>query len=224
MFVRYAVYVTLQGPLAEKGAAWLGWDVATGQAAPQPALVGVDVAMVTAKPRKYGLHGTIKPPFHLVAGAELADLQLAMTALCQRLVPVEMEGLVLHRMGGFLALTPTGDQTALAAMAGEVVKSLDRFRAPPSAAELARRRQNPLNPEQERHLADWGYPYVMDQFRFHITLTGCLDDVEAAEVAKAVVPYFEPDLPEPFRVDSLTLVGQTAVGMFQEIHRYALTG
>ena len=29
-----------------------------------------------------------------------------------------------------------------------------------------------MTPRQREHLDRWGYPYVMDDFRFHMTLTG----------------------------------------------------
>ena len=32
-----------------------------------------------------------------------------------------------------------------------------------------------LTDRQEALLTQWGYPYVMEEFRFHITLTGALD-------------------------------------------------
>lgn len=224
MFERYAIYFTPRPPLAEIGAAWLGWDVARGTTIAHPDIAGVDVAHVTATPRKYGLHATIKPPMFLTDGTDAEQLQSELTALCATLAPVKLDGLKLARLSGFLALVPEGEQGALAALAARVVTALDHFRAPPGEAELARRRESNLSPAQEQHLKDWGYPYVMDQFRFHMTLSGRLDRAEAERIMATITPHFAPHLPRPFLVDSLTLAGQDSKGLFHQISQTQLTG
>ena len=223
-FDRYAIYYTPKGALAEAGAAWLGWDLARGRAVAHPEVRGLDVAALTETPRKYGLHATIKPPFVLAEGASADGVLTEFKTLCKRLAPVTLDGLALTPLGRFLALTPAGDTAALNAMAAEVVRGLDTFRAPPTEAELARRRQANLTPEQEANLSQWGYPYVMEAFRFHITLTGKLPKGDLPQVTAALAPYITPHLPQPFVLDSLTLVGQAPDGMFHEVHRAALSG
>ncbi len=224
MFTRYAIYFTPQGPLAAFGASWLGWDSATGAPVAHPTVAGINVAEVTQTPRKYGLHGTIKPPFHLTEGTTPEALADATARLCATLAPVTLTGLHLSRLGSFLALTPVGDQTTLASLAAQMVTQLDNFRAPATAVGLERRRERPLTPAQEQNLQNWGYPYVMGDFRFHITLTGSLPPQTLETVRGALAPLVAPLLPHPFVVDSLTLVGQRDDGRFQDIHRYALTG
>ena len=223
-FDRYAIYYTPQGALAEAGAAWLGWDLARGRAVAHPEVAGLDVAALTETPRKYGLHATVKPPFVLAEGTSADGLLAKFKTLCTRLAPVTLDGLALTQLGRFLALTPEGDTAALNAIAAEVVRGLDTFRAPPTEADLARRRQANLTPEQEANLSQWGYPYVMEAFRFHITLTGKLPKGDLPQVTAALAPYITPHLPQPFVLDSLTLVGQAPDGMFHEVHRAALSG
>ena len=226
-YQRYAIYWAPEpGAFADLAAAWLGWDAAQGRAPAHPELPGLPrpVQAITATPRKYGFHGTVKPPFRLADGTDAAGLHAAAERLCARLAPVTLPGLSLHRLGGFVALTPDGDTTALAALAAEVVADLDRFRAPPDAAETARRRPERLSPRQRAHLHRWGYPYVMEDFQFHLTLSGDLDEPEAKTVAQALGPLFAPVLPSPFRVDTLCLFGQAEDGMFRQLHRYALSG
>lgn len=224
MFERYAVYYTPQGALAKFGARWLGWDMERAALRDHPEVAGLDVAGLTGTPRKYGLHATVKPPFRLAAGGTVEALERRLADLCADLPPVTLDGLELSAIGRFLALTPVGDTAALSALAGRAVRDLDRFRAPPSDEELARRRRADLTPAQERNLRDWGYPYVMDAFRFHITLTGKLDEDMMARTRAALAPRLAPILPRPFRLDSLTLAGQRPDGMFVALHRYALTG
>lgn len=223
MFQRYAIYYTPSGALAEVGASWLGWDIKTGTHVPHPVIDGLDVAALTHRPRKYGLHGTIKAPFALADGTTEAMLTQDFEALCARLAPVAFTGLETHPIGPFIALAPIGDQTGLGQLAANVVTALDRFRAPLSEAELARRRRSNLTPSQDNNLMAWGYPYVMEDFRFHMTLTGRIKD-NMATVDAALHMYFLPHVPHPFTIDTLTLTGQGEDGMFYEIRRVALNG
>jgi putative phosphonate metabolism protein len=224
---RYAIYVAPEpGPLARIGAEWLGWDAEAGAAVVQPEVAGLPrpLAELTARPQKYGFHGTIKPPFRLAAGTTPAELDAALAALCRGLAPVVLPGLRLERLGGFLALTPAGDAAALGRLAAEVVRGLDGFRAPNPPEEIARRRPERLTPRQRALLERWGYPYVMEEFRFHMTLTGDLPAAEAEAVAAVLGPLLAPALPRPFRIGSLCLFGEAADGRFRLMHRYTLSG
>lgn len=224
---RYAIYYAPEpGPLSDFAAAWLGWDARLGAQMAHPAVTGLPraVSEITQTPRKYGFHGTIKPPFRLAQGCTADALHRAAGEVCAHLAPVILSGLVLHRLGGFLALVPEGDQTTLAALAARMVETLDGFRAPPDAAEIARRRPDGLSPAQRAHLDRWGYPYVMDQFQFHLTLTGNLPLSEAEAVRATLAPLLAPFLQRPFRVTSLCLFGQAADGRFHLLHRYPLLG
>lgn len=222
-YQRYAIYVTPQpGDFADLGAAWLGWDVARGDSATQPDLE-FDLAKLTKRPRKYGLHGTIKPPFHLTQGAHAAELLAQAKMLCATCPPVTIEALTVTRFGAMLAFRPNGDITALSDLAAKVVTGLDPFRAPPSSEELTKRRAGGLSPAQEAALTAWGYPYVMDEFRFHITLTGPIRS-DIAPVQKAAERWFAPVLNRPFEIADLTLCGQSADGNFREIARLPLLG
>ena len=222
-FQRYAIYVMPEGALARFGAQWLGWDAQAGHAADHPQIAGLPRPLrdITATPRKYGLHATIKPPFRLAEGSPPAALMSDLAALCDRLEPVTLDGLTLARLGGFLALVPEGRTDSLNALAAKVVTQLDRHRAPLTEAELARRRAGGgLTPQQEANLAQWGYPYVLEEFRFHFTLTGNLSRAEAEAVAIALTPHLSPRVPRPSVIDSLCLMGEDEAGMFHLIHRY----
>lgn len=223
---RYAIYAAPEGALWDWASRWLGWDAARGQGLPHPGLPGLPgpVADLTEAPRKYGFHATVKPPFRLAEGATESDLDWAAGALCLRLAPVQVPGLRLERIGGFVALVPDGDDSAIGAMAAQVVEALDAFRAPPDAAETARRRPDRLTPRQRAHLDRWGYPWVMDEFRLHYTLTGDLPPDQAAQVQAALAPEVAPLLPRPLVIDSLCLFAEARDGRFHLLHRYALSG
>lgn len=225
MFARYAIYYTPAPgtPFAAFGASWLGWDSATGQSAAHPD-GPVDVAEITATPRKYGFHGTIKPPFRLAAGQTADGLQAALHAFCAGAAPVQLEGLELAALGRFLALVPTGDASALAALAARAVQELDPFRAAPTEAELEKRRASALSPEQEAHLERWGYPYVLDQFRFHMTLSARLDAPARRATREMLAPLLGGLSLAPVVIDALTLLGEDSDGRFHQIVRVPLTG
>jgi putative phosphonate metabolism protein len=223
---RYAIYwAPRPGPFADFTAGWLGWDAEAGAGCPHPAIERLprSVEAITAVPRKYGFHGTVKPPFRLAPGTDAEALHEAARALCARLDAVTLPGLSLQRLDDFVALTPLGDTAGLAAMAAEVVTGLDEFRAPPSEAEIARRRPDRLTERQRSNLGQWGYPHVMEDFQFHLTLTGDLPDHEARQVVEVLAPKIAPLLPRPFRVDNLCLFGQAADGQFHNLHRYSLS-
>ncbi|MBV0911220.1 DUF1045 domain-containing protein [Anianabacter salinae] len=224
-FARYAIYYVPDGPLAAFGAAWLGWDVAQGAEVPQPDLppLGDELRRITDTPRKYGFHGTLKPPFRLAEGRSAEQLAEETQDLARRTAPVRVGGLAPGRIGRFLALVPQGDTAALAALAAACVTELDGFRETLSEAELARRRAAGLTDRQEDLLAAWGYPYVLDEFRFHMTLSGRVDDSTAAR-AMAALDVALPALDTPYVFGAIALVGERADGRFQTIHRYALTG
>jgi putative phosphonate metabolism protein len=222
MFTRYAIYYTPTGTLADLGSAWLGWNIANGISVQQPSIAEANLELITRQPRRYGFHATIKPPFRLADGHSEAGLLIAFEALCRNLGPVTLDGLTVQRMGRFLALMPEGSQSALRDLAANVVRDLDPFRAPPDADELARRRKAKLSAAQEANLLSWGYPHVMDAFRFHMTLTGRLDAVD--DVQHSAAAYFKGALPVPFVINALTLVGEGADGMFHQIKRLPLLG
>jgi putative phosphonate metabolism protein len=224
---RHALYwMPEPGPLAAFAARWLGWDAEAGEAPAHPEIAGLPLAVeaITRTPRKYGFHGTVKPPFRLAAGQQAGALDCAARALCAGLGAVSMPGLELRPIGAFLALVPRGDPTALAALAARVVAGLDAFRAAPDANEIARRNPDALTPRQRALLDRWGYPYVMEEFRFHLTLTGALPDGARAAVAAALEPQLRPLLPAPFAVRGLALCGEGDDGRFRLLRRYPLGG
>ena len=225
---RYAIYYTPpdESALAGFGAAWLGWDAAQGCERMHPQIndLPLTISQVTETPRKYGLHGTLKPPFYLAEGRSEAELITALRDTARDLRPAQMQGLDLAQLGRFLALTVRGDTADLAHIAGSLVEGLDRFRAPPTQSEIARRHPAHLSETQRAHLDRWGYPYVFDQFKFHITLTGKLPKSEAAATRAILDPILAPLLPTPFEVRQVTLLRSDAQGRFAHMLRVPLGG
>lgn len=220
---RYAIYFTPQGAFGAAGAAWLGWDIARGCPVAQPQVADLDLPALTEKPRRYGFHATIKPPFALASGRSREELKDAFTSLCATLAPVRVSELRPEWMGGFLALTARGgDPEALTDLAATCVRALDGFRAPLTDAELARRDHPRLSELARRNLRDWGYPHVMEAFRFHLTLTGRVPRSQRVALEAAATRAITKHAPHPFDITALTLVGEGADGFFREILRQPL--
>ncbi len=217
-FIRYAVYYCPDDPVfMDAGATWLGWDLATGTH-----LTTIAAQHYTTRPQKYGFHATLKPPFRMASGTSNTALHSALKKLASTASPVVLSGLTISKLGRFFALTAQGDTSKLDAIATLCVTHLDEFRAPLNQAELNKRQKSNLNPAQNDNLVNWGYPYVLDQFRFHMTVTGPLDQTDQAKVQLCLEQHFEPFLHRPLAINSICLVGEDASGYFHLVSRFPL--
>lgn len=191
-------------------AAWLGRDPESNAPTPQPDLP--DVTAITAEPRLYGFHATLKPPMRLAAGRQWFDVLEAATELADRTAPFALPTLAVSDVFGFLALREATPCPALQALADACVAQLDPFRAVPSDAELARRRRATLTPQQDAMLVRWGYPYVFETWFFHMTLTRRLTAAEKAIYQPAAEQYFASAIAMPRQVTDICLFVQPAPG------------
>ncbi len=227
-YARYAIFWAppAGSGLARFGAAWLGWDAETGRDVAQPALaLPRPLDQITRAPRRYSFHGTLKPPFRLATGTDAAALDRALAGLAAGTLPVSAPRLAPSTRLGFLALMPGGPAPELNALAAACTRRLDRFRAPSDTAELAPRHDRDLTPRQEHNLTRWGYPYVLDDFRFHLTLGGHLRPGEAEPLIEAVTALAAPYLDPILHLDDICLFGDPGAGEgFRLLRRYPLTG
>lgn len=221
--MRYAIYFTppASDPLSRVAANWLGRNAFTGLATEPPAISGLNAAEIayhTAVPRRYGFHGTLKAPFALADGRSEAELLRALMHVCGAMEPIEIPRLEIARLGSFFALTPATPVERLDRLAGDVVRGFDVFRAPLSEADIERRNPEKLSRGQFANLSRWGYPYVFEEFRFHMTLTGPVDSAEAARVRQALHDFFDPVLSEPVEVANLALFVEPEPGAPFTVH------
>lgn len=186
---RYAVYFC-PAPDTDwgiAGARWLGRCAITGKRSQQLEISGIDSELfhsLTSDPKRYGWHATLKAPFKLVPEHEVGDLLLKLHQLAKSLKPFELPKLEVSRVGGFLSLRPTEISVQLNDAAAICVRDLHSFALPLDEAELARRRKAKLTPEQDKLLVEWGYPWILDQFNFHFSLTGSLQSIDAPKQQK----------------------------------------
>lgn len=228
---RYALYYA---PRPEEGLAttasqWLGWNPDGGWArrlALASGFSGDRLAEITAEPRRYGFHGTLKPPMALVDGASEADFLTAVGAFAAALKPITVPSMVLASLSGFFALVPEARSSELHDLADRCVVEFDEFRRPAGEAELARRRASGLSPRQEQLLVRWGYPYVLEEWRFHLTLTGRIaDQAERDAVQTLLGQRFAAFARQPLRVRDLCVFRQSSPERpFTVLARFRLGG
>jgi putative phosphonate metabolism protein len=225
MDTRYAVYFAPPpgSPLKRLADAWLGRDPDRDERVSFPVVDGITperLMEITAFPRHYGFHATLKAPFFLASDAEAVGLlgDVEAFAALQRPFRVRLE---VGELAGFLALVPAQPSRELDRLAAGCVREFDGFRAPPSEEERARRRPEQLSEQERDNLERWGYPYVFDQFRFHMTLTGPLEEPERRHVRAILEHAFDPFLAEPVPIDQLALFTQThRVAPFRVVARF----
>jgi hypothetical protein len=212
---RYALYYApaVDSPLWRFGSAALGYDAVTGEDVPALVPPGCDAATwpeLTEEPRRYGFHATLKAPFELSIGRSEPQLRAFAHNYSAGLERVSLAGLHVAALGRFVALIPSAESEALQRFAFTLVQAFEPFRAPLSEADMARRLQSPLTPAHRAYLEAYGYPYVGDAFRFHMTLSGSLPPAQVAPVKDALALAYAQAVPceTPFAIDRIGLFKQ----------------
>ena len=225
MSPRYALYFAPQAesPWHRFAQRWFGRCAIAGEqhaVEDVPGMTASRYAEIVADPARYGFHATLKAPFRLRSDAVPGTLISELERLCARMAPFRLPALEPRRLADFIALVPVHDDPRVDEIAAECVRSFDPLRAASSVQELQRKRQAGLTARQEALLEIWGYPYVMDQYRFHLTLTGALDRCTQAEV-DALLDAARHLLPaEPPEFDSICVFREPAPGApFELMHR-----
>jgi hypothetical protein len=179
---------------------------------------------VTQRPRKYGIHATLKAPFTLAHGVSAAQLCATAAKFAQTQAPVPAGPLHLTYQNGFVALRPRAAPFALNELESSAVRLFDPASAPLTEQQLARRRQARLSTRQDQYLRDWGYPYVFEEFNFHITLTGRVGVSVGAHIKDKLAPQVTAVVQDPLMIDAISLMGEDAEGFFHQIERFPLKG
>lgn len=198
--IRLAVYFlpAPHTPLAKAGAQWLGRDLFARQHPKQMAVQGISkqrLQELTRTPRHYGWHATIKPPFRLRPEIETHDVAISLHNFAGNRSSFILPPLKLTILDNFFCLTLSKPCPQLAQLAEDAVRQLHHFAAMPDETELARRRREGLTPRQEIMLTTWNYPYVLEEFRFHLTLTERLrDGGEIERLHQELSDRFPPSL------------------------------
>ncbi|VIO81405.1 DUF1045 domain-containing protein [Bradyrhizobium ivorense] len=207
---RYAIYYApaQDSMLHRFGSAMLGYDAVDGADLPFPDGVAADWRELTEDPRKYGFHATLKAPISLADGKHEAELFEACATFASRARRIPVIEPVVDAISGFIAVIPGKRSEELQQLAADCVTEFDGFRAPLTAEDRARRNPAKLTARQCEHLDRWGYPYVMEEFRFHMTLTGRLSDERRGKVVAW--------LRERFAAIGLTTLAVDRIALFRQ--------
>lgn len=208
--MRIAVFFTppADHPLVKVAANWLGRDAFSGDVRTREPVEGFEPAEIdalTADPRRYGFHATLKPPFRIAEDHGIDAVKDAISAFCRDRPAGAIPALRLAEIGPFFALTADGGSEAVDRLADDVIRAFEPFRAPLSEADVARRRPDRLSLRQRKNLRDWGYPYIFDDFRFHMTLTGQVPEARRDAMRSVLQARFARFIGEPLPVDGIAL-------------------
>jgi len=207
---RYAIYYAPEpgSPLDSFGRNWFN-PSNSGNYVGSTKLTAKRVAELSESSRRYGFHGTLKPPFGLNPSTTLESLLNAARVFARTVAPIEIPPLELAIIGKFIALTPMTQSAALEKLAAACVRAFEAFRVPLSDEQMENYKLNRLTVHQEQMLEHWGYPYVMEEFRFHISVTDRIDDSkERYDVVEALESLAAPVLGKATMIRELTVFGQ----------------
>jgi hypothetical protein len=228
---RYAIYIAPapETPLWRFGSQVLGHDAATGEELAGFELPGFTAETwrnATARPRLYGFHGTLKAPFRLAPGRTPEELVEKLRTLASSHASFDAGALDVTPLSegssAFVVLTLRRHCQQLTALEQAVVREIDPFRADPAEAEIASRQPDRLTLRQRDNLARWGYPFVGDDYLFHMTLSGQLEHLDRVADALARV-YAEQTGVAHLMVDALVLFAQQQPGgQFRILQRLPL--
>ncbi len=212
-YPRYAVYFVppADSVLYRFGASLIGYDAYSGQSL--PFIDGIEAEVqgwkrFTTDPRKYGFHATLKAPLSLAPGKTEDELVAAVRDVAQTPRAIPVIAPAVRNIGSFIAIVPDVPCPALHAFADDCVTAIDDFRAPLTAADRERRNVSALTERQVAYLDRWGYPYVFEEFRFHMTLAGSLPAERRAHVTRILQRRFDALALHSISIDRLALFRQ----------------
>lgn len=164
---------------------------------------------LTRSPAHYGFHATLKAPFELSDTHNLSELIARVEEFADSHDAVPLPGLKPRPIAHFAALTLENQPGALRNLAQSVVESFESFRRPLSSSDIQRRKAQPLSARQIELLEQFGYPYVDEEFRFHMTLSGALTEQDQDYIHWLQDAYQQKVNDTPL-LDQLAIYGQTS--------------
>jgi len=216
--MRYAIYFcpAPASALASLGRDWLSTEMTpTG-------IPGIPLSRWNAllsDVRRYGWHATLRSPFTLSPDHDLSDLRRAIRTVASAHAPINLT-LRCTRLAGFLALRPVGDCRAVHALANACVEAVEPLRLHLAENDFQRRASG-LDAIETHFLGRYGYPYVFERYRFHMTLSAPAS-VEEERALQRWLSIRASMLPAA-RLDALTLCVETSPGAaFQPVERILL--
>ncbi|GHA20606.1 hypothetical protein GCM10007989_14650 [Devosia pacifica] len=228
MAERYAIYYAppATGALWERASQWLGRDAETGETFEGP-VAGMErdrLLNFTGSPNRYGFHATLRSPVSLKPGFGRDEFDAVTSDIASAYRPLHLGPMKIAEFDGFLALVPVEAPAELENFAQACVEAVEPLRAPLTERELGRRLANPLDERQRELLDRYGYPYVAEQFFFHMTLTDQLDAEALPEIREVAEAWFAPVLDDLTLGSISVFVEPKPAQEFRRARDFALTG
>lgn len=210
---RYAIYFAPPegSELEAFGRRFLGRDHVTGEEFEQPDLNGLgtdDLKHITKSARHYGFHATLKAPFPLKDGRTVDELRSAAMSFAAERTAFEAPPLQMSALSRWIAFTLSAPCPAMNRLAADCVRDFEPFRAPLDDADIKRRRESGLTPRQDEQMLAYGYPYIFEDFHFHMTLAGPLDGDRRGRVLDILKSETVALENAPLRIDAIALYEQ----------------
>lgn len=174
------------------------------------------------KPAKYGFHATLKAPFRLKRNVKTKDFYDVISHIAAQHSRFKIKGLKIVYRKKFTFITSRKEIKSLINLENDLVKHLDTFRAELNKTEIKKRNPDSLTFKQNKYLKEWGYPFVLDQFKFHMTLmnqnNNKLSNKQKLELEKLIYKISNNLL----EFNEISLLGENKNGYFEEIKRFKL--
>jgi hypothetical protein len=226
---RYAIYFVppASSQFYRYGSSILGYDCYSGSSVGFPEEFGRGVVNwneLSTTPRRYGFHATLKAPFHLAPSCSERQLVGALQKFAGLGHAVHSFAPVLRELEDFIAVVPQNAEASLDALAASCTTIFDAYRAPMLPQERARRLAAGLSQSQIQNLDRWGYPFVLSDFRFHMTLTGAIPQRRKKAILAVLLSGFHHmKVERSIAIDRLALMKQeTTEAPFRVLDEAAL--
>ena len=226
-FSRYAIYYVPpeSDQFTRFAASWFGWDVYKSINVKYPELsdLNYDIKEITSTPSKYGLHATLKAPFSLVPDKTIDELRLSLSILSSSIQKFEISSICVKNIAGFIAIVPTSQNERINYLAKKCVEDLDCFRKAEPLEIINKRRSVGLSIRKEHNLFKWGYPYVLNDFQFHFTMTSKLTPKVSKNVFSVLSLELKTVLNAPLLISKICLCGESnSHKKFEVIEEFSL--
>ena len=234
-YSRYAIYYAppKESSLEEFGRYWFGWDPLNAKLINNKQrinylnrfgiknLKNIDKNVLIAK--KYGFHGTLIPPFKLNKNYSTNTLFKKTEDIAKKFKKFKFYKFKLKRINNFYAFVQNKKNSNINKISNRLVKELFKFRSPLTKKEIDKRNPSKLSKLQLNILHKWGYPYLMSEFKFHMTLASEVTGNKLYSELKKIEKKKEIILNEINDFDKIYIFGENQKGMFENLENFSLS-
>ena len=234
-YSRYAIYYAppKESSLEEFGRYWFGWDPLNAKLINNKQrinylnrfgiknLKNIDKNVLIAK--KYGFHGTLIPPFKLNKNYSTNKLFKKTDEIAKKFKKFKFYKFKLKKINNFYAFVQNKKNSNINKISNRLVKELFKFRSPLTKKEIDKRNPSKLSKLQLNILHKWGYPYLMSEFKFHMTIASEVTGNKLYFELKKIEKNKKIILNEINNFDKIYIFGENQKGMFENLENFSLS-